>query len=411
MYKISDMVTTKIGIIREEKTPQDTRTPITPKQAKQILLSYPSVEIYCQSSDIRCYTDDEYKDEGISIVEDISHCDILLGVKEVHAGSLIADKTYLFFSHTIKKQPYNQQLLKSIIEKRIRLIDYECLTNEHGIRVIAFGRWAGIVGAYNAFWTYGEKYNAFSIKRAYNCHDLNELFSELEKVSLPPIKILITGNGRVSKGGLEVLEEAGIKRVDPEQYLFQQFDVPVYTQIDVDVYTKRKDGEVFSFDHFFTHPGEYKSNFKTFYKTTDVLIMASYWDPKAPRLFELEDTKDDAFKIRVIADITCDIDGSVPTTTKPTTIDDPVYDIDLTNFTEKAPFSHEEHLSVMSIDNLPNELPRDASASFGEQMMEFVLPDLLKSYQQPIIKNASITADGDLTEKFEYLRDYLEGHI
>ena len=403
------MATMKIGIIREEKIPQDTRTPITPKQARQILENYPSVEIYCQSSDIRCYRDDEYKAESIKIVEDISHCDILLGVKEVRINNLIHDKTYLMFSHTIKKQPYNRQLLKSIIDKKIRLIDYECLVNEHGIRVIAFGRWAGIVGAYNAFWTYGVKYDAYFMKRAHQCHDLNELFSELEKLNLPPIKILITGNGRVSKGGLEVLDAAGIKRVDPEQYLFQQFGEPVYTQIDVDVYTKRKDGEAFSFDHFFKNPGQYKSNFKTFYKTTDVLIMASYWDPKAPRLFELEDTKNDAFKIRVIADITCDIDGSVPTTTKPTTIDDPVYDIDLSNFSEKAPFSHEDHLSVMSIDNLPNELPRDASAAFGEQMMEFVLPDLLKSYEQPIIKNATITADGGLTEKFEYLRDYLEG--
>jgi len=403
------MATTKIGIIREEKSPQDTRTPITPKQAKQIQDIYPSIEIFCQSSDIRCFSDDEFRDQGIGIVKDISHCDILLGVKEVEINSLVSNKTYLFFSHTIKKQPYNQKLLKSIVKKKIRLIDYECLTDEKGIRVIAFGRWAGIVGAYGAFWTFGKKFDTFSIKRAYECHDLNEIFGELNKVNLPPIKILITGNGRVSKGSLEVLKAAGIKRVDPEQYLFQQFDEPVYAQIDVDVYTKRKDGGAFSFDHFFKNPSEYKSNFKTFYKTTDVLIMAAYWDPEAPRLFELDDTKGEAFKIRVIADITCDINGSVPTTTKPTTIDDPVYDIDLNSLMEKEAFSHENNLSVMSIDNLPNELPRDASESFGEQMMKYVLPELLKSYDQSIIKHATITENGDLTKKFEYLRDYLEG--
>ena len=217
------MTTTKIGIIREEKEPQDTRTPLTPLQAKQVIRDFPQVEIYCQKSEIRCFSDQEYLDAGLKVVEDISHCDILLGVKEVQTSSLIPYKTYLFFSHTIKKQPYNQKLLKAIIEKNIRLIDYECLTNEQGIRVIAFGRWAGIVGTYNALWTYGKKYDSFTLKRAYQCHDLNELFGELNKVSLPPIKILITGNGRVSQGGLEVLEALGIKKVDPEQYLFQQF--------------------------------------------------------------------------------------------------------------------------------------------------------------------------------------------
>lgn len=405
------MTTTTIAIIREEKVPQDTRTPITPKQARQIKEKYPSLNILCQSSKIRSYSDNEYRAEGIEILDDVSSADILLGVKEVKIHSLIPEKTYLFFSHTIKKQPYNQQLLKAIVDKKIRLIDYECLTDENGIRVIAFGRWAGIVGAYNALWTFGQKYDAFSIKRAFECEDLTELFEQLQQLSLPPIKILITGNGRVSMGGLEILEAAKIRRVDPEQYLFQQFDEPVYTQIDVDVYTKRKDGQAFQFEHFFKNPGEYKSNFKTFYKTADVLIMASYWDPNAPKLFELEDVKDESFKIRVIADITCDIGGSVPTTIRPTTIDDPVYDYDLQELKELPAFSEESLLSVMSIDNLPNELPRDASESFGKQLMEFVLQDLLKSFDAPIIKNATIAANGDLTEKYEYLRNYLEGQV
>ena len=402
------MSSINIALIREEKVPHDTRTPITPRQARQIKETYPSINIFCQSSDIRCYSDDEYRNEGIELVKDVSHCDILLGVKEVKIESLIPGKTYLFFSHTIKKQPYNQELLKAIIDKKIRLIDYECLTNENGIRIIAFGRWAGIVGAYNALWTYGKKYSSYSIKRAFECNDLAELFAELKKVDLPPIKLLITGNGRVSKGGLEVLEAAGIKKVDPEQYLFQQVDEPVYTQIDVDVYTKRKDKKAFAFGHFFKNPDQYKSNFKTFTKATDVLIMAAYWNPAAPQLFDFESVKDASFKIRVIADITCDINGSVPTTIRSTAIEDPVYDYDLQNFMELEAFSDDEQLSVMAIDNLPNELPRDASESFGDQLIEFVLPDLLVGFDREIIKNATITADGDLTQKFEYLRDYLE---
>ena len=401
------MATTKIAIIREEKTPLDARAPLAPLQAKSIMNAHPTVEVFCQSSNIRCFSDEEYRQEGITVLDDVSNCDILMGVKEVPIESLVPNKTYLFFSHTIKKQVYNQKLLKSIVDKKIRLIDYECLVGENGLRVIAFGRWAGIVGAYNAFWTYGKKYNAFSIKRAHQCYDLNELFRELRSVRQPPVRILITGNGRVAKGALEVLEAAGIKRVDPEQYLFQQFDEAVYCQIDVDVYTKSKNGEAFSFDHFFQNPGDYKSNFKTFYKTTDILIMAAFWDPAAPRLFEREEAKEESFKIRLIADITCDINGSVPTTVRPTTIDDPVYDLDLKTFKEMAPFAEEERLSVMSIDNLPNELPRDASESFGEQLMQFVLPDLLKSIELPMIKNATITANGDLTPKYEYLRDFL----
>lgn len=403
------MSTTNIAIIREEKIPQDTRTPSTPKQARQINEAYQSVNVYCQSSNIRCYTDKEYQNEGIEIIEDVSHCDILLGVKEVKIELLIPEKTYFFFSHTIKKQPYNQKLLREIVKKKISLVDYECLTDGNGIRVIAFGRWAGIVGTYNALWTYGKKYGAFSIKRAFECKDLNELFAELKKVELPPIKMLITGNGRVSKGGLEVLDAAGFKKVDPEQYLFQQFSEPVYTQIDVNVYTKRKDKQPFSFEHFFKHPVQYKSNFKTFAKTTDILIMGAYWNPNAPRLFEMEEAKDPSFKIRVIADITCDINGSVPTTIRSTTIEDPVYDYDLQKFTELRAFSDDKQLSIMAIDNLPNELPRDASESFGNQLIEFVLPELLKDGEQAIIKNATIAEEGDLTQKFEYLRNYLNG--
>jgi saccharopine dehydrogenase (NAD+, L-lysine-forming) len=400
-------MTTTVAVIREEKIPQDTRTPITPRQANLIQKKYPDVQIICQSSKIRCYTDDEYRKQGIKIADNVDQADIFLGVKEVNIASLIPNKTYLFFSHTIKKQPYNQPLLKAIIEKNIRLIDYECLVNENGFRVIAFGRWAGIVGAYNAFWTYGKKYDSFSIKRAHRCKDLDELFDQLKIISLPPIKILVTGNGRVAKGSLEILEALMIRKVDPEQFLFQQFDEPVFTQIDVDVYTKRKDGQSFSFEHFFKKPEMYKSNFKTFYKTTDVLIMAAYWDPKAPRLFEPVDTKDADFKIRVIADITCDIHGSVPTTIKPTTIEDPVYDFNLMEFKALPPFSDKSQLSVMSIDNLPNELPRDASESFGEQLMNDVLPDFFKGFDKGVIKGATIAENGDLTEKYEYLRNYL----
>ena len=402
-------MTTTIAIIKEEKIPQDTRTPITPVQARQIIERFSSIKLICQSSNIRCFTDDEYKKQGIEIVENVQEADILLGVKEVKIENLNPGKTYLFFSHTIKKQPYNRKLLQAVVERNVRLIDYECLTNEKGIRVIAFGRWAGIVGVYNAFWTYGQKYGEYSIKRAFECHDLNEIYVELKKVALPPIKILITGNGRVSRGGLEILEKLKVRKVDPEQFINRIFEESVYCQVDVDVYTKRIDGSAFRFKEFFSDPTLYESNFQPFYGVADVMIMAAYWDPNAPRLFVLKEAQGSSFNIKVIADITCDIDGSVPTTTKATAIDNPVYDLDLQTLEEKPAFSGESNLSVMSIDNLPNELPRDASQSFGNQMIDHILKPLISEKEESIIENATITKDGYLTPKFEYLRDYLEG--
>ncbi len=405
------MTYTTLAIIREEKNPPDTRTPLTPAQAGLVSELFPGTRVICQSSRSRCFTDDEYQTHGIRIAEDMGKADILLGVKEVLPHSFISGKAYLIFSHTIKKQPYNRDLLRSAVDKKVTLIDYECLLDEHGARVIAFGRWAGIVGAYNAVWTFCKKYDLFSIKRAFECRQLSDLFLELETANMPPVRIVLTGNGRVARGALEILEALKIRKVGPEEYLFQQFDEPVFVQIDADVYTRRKDGKFFSFPEFFKNPSNHESAFAPFYRNSDILIMAAYWDPAAPVLFNLEDVKRDDFKIRVIADITCDINGSVPTTIRPTTIEDPVYDFDLQNLTELPAFSDLNQLSVMSIDNLPNELPREASESFGAQLIEKVLPALIGDDKNSMIRNATITRNGRLTEKYEYLRAYLEGDL
>ncbi len=396
----------KIGIIKEGKHPVDSRVPLNPDQLKQVKKLYPDVEFVVQSSADRCFSDDEYLSKGIAVVEDIDDCDILFGVKEVPIDRLLSRKTYFFFSHTIKKQPYNKKLLQNVLQKDIRLVDYECLVNEQNIRIIAFGRWAGIVGAYNAFWTYGKKYNLFELKRAYQCHDIKELFQQLKTITLPPIKIIITGNGRVSKGGLEILEALNIKQVEPAPFFYQTFDRPVFTQMDVNTYYRHKKGHPFHFEHFFKHPEKYLSDFHPFTHHADMLINAVYWNPKAPVLFTADEMKDEAFKIKVIADITCDINGSIPSTIKATTIDDPVYDF-IPEQGELPSFSDERAVSVMSIDNLPNELPRDASTEFGEQLIENVLPSLIGVDNRKIIEKATITMDGKLAERFSYLEDYV----
>ena len=195
------MTETKIGLIREGKIPIDRRVALTPAQAKTVMHRFPGVEVVAERSDIRCYPDKEYEREGIRLVDSLEDCKIILGVKEVPVDSLIPAKTYFFFSHTIKKQPYNRGLLQEILRKNITLVDYETLTDQTGKRIIAFGRWAGIVGSYNGIWTFGQRYNLFNTRRAYTCFDLDDLWSELTNINLPPIKIVLTGGGRVAKGG------------------------------------------------------------------------------------------------------------------------------------------------------------------------------------------------------------------
>ncbi len=399
----------KIGLIREGKTPQDRRVALTPTQCIEAKKKFPNIEIVVQKSDIRCYNDSEYTLKGVEVTEDVSSCDILLGIKEVPINQLIDNKTYLFFSHTIKMQPYNKDLLRAILEKNIRLVDYEVLKNEEGKRVIAFGRFAGIVGAYNGMLGYGKRYNLFDLKRAVDCEDLQEVNQELKKVKLPSIKIGVTGNGRVAWGAMEVLESIGIKKVAVDEILNKNFDEPVYAQIKTKDYNKHKEDKDFNLKHFYKNPKEYEGNFKRFSKVLDLFVAAAYWDPEAPVLFSKEDAKNEDFKIRVIADVTCDIEGSVASTLKPSTIDSPFYDYNPDSQKVEKAFSSENNITVMAVDNLPNEVPKDASASFGKEMVDQVFPNLLGDDSFGMIKNATIASKGDLTPEFEYLRDYVEG--
>jgi hypothetical protein len=327
-------------------------------------------------------------------------------VKEVPIAQLISGKTYFFFSHTIKKQPKNQALLQAILAKSIRLIDYELLKNPVGERVVAFGRWAGIVGAYNAFWTYGMKTGLFEIKRAIACRDLEDLKVELKKVFLPPIKIIVTGSGRVGKGVLEILKILGIQEVGEQDFLHKEFEEPVFVCLSSSDYLRRRLDGGFDKADFYANPEAYESHFLPFAHTGEILIAAAYWDPKAPRLFELPAIQSPDFSISVIADITCDLDGSIPTTRRATTIVDPVYDVDRRTAEELPAFGKQDSISVMAIDNLPCELPRESSAEFARQLREWVIPELGKEIS-PILEKATIVRDGDLTLEFMYLSDYV----
>ncbi len=400
-----------IGILRETKTPPDKRVPLTPEQCVEVQNKFTDVKVIVQPSKIRCFKDSEYQSLGIQLKEDLSNCDILLGVKEVKVTDFIAGKKYLFFSHTIKKQEYNRNLLQAVLKKKIQLIDYETLTDKEGFRIIGFGRFAGLVGAYNGFRAFGLRNNLFDLKPAHQCDDLKEMYQQLDAIKLPSIKIAVTGNGRVANGVLEVLDHLKINRLLPEEFLrITNPNGPVFTQLLPGNYVCRKDGSAFELYHFFNHPEMYKNCFHPFTGSTDLLMAAAYWDPKSPVLFTSDDMKKDSFRISVISDITCDIEGSIPSTKRASTIDDPFYDYNPeTEELEKA-FSSMNNVSVQAVDNLPCELPKDASLDFGRNLIDRVFPGLFGKDIDGIIERASITKEGELTPTFSYLQDFADGN-
>jgi len=400
----------KVGVLRETKNPPDRRVVVSPKEAKLMTEKFPNIDLVIQTSENRCFTDQEYKDLGLVLVDDVSDCNILMGVKEVAKSKLIPNKKYLFFSHTAKEQDYNQPLLQKIIENKIQIIDHEYLTDENGMRLVAFGRWAGLVGAYNGLIAYGDKTKRYSIKKANECHDLEELNQELSKVDLEPIKILITGGGRVAHGAMEILDQiSGIEKITAQQFLTKEFDHPVYCQIDPWDYLKRNDGLPFDFKYFTKHPDKHSSTFKPYTKVTDMFVACHFWDEKSPVFMTKEDMKEDDFKISLIADVSCDIDGPIPSTVRPSTIAEPLYGYDVKQEKEVGAFD-QNAITVMAVDNLPGELPRNASVDFGSGLIEKVFPSLFGEDDKGIIYRASITTlNGELNEPFKYLENFLKG--
>jgi alanine dehydrogenase len=399
-------MTLKLGIIREGKNPPDKRVPFTPLQTEEIEQRFPNVKVVVQESPIRCFKDDEYRDLGIEVAADVSDCDILMGIKEVPIAQLVDKKTYLFFSHTIKRQPHNKKLMRALLDKKIRMIDYEALKDKLGNRLVAFGRFAGIVGAYNGLWTYGKRYNKFFLRRAFECFDVNDLKIELRKVKLPPVKIILTGAGRVGKGAMETLDTVGIRKVSPSDFLTRTFNEPVYVQLSSADYHTRIEGGHFNREEFHQNPEKYNGDFLKFAHVADILLAGAYWNPKAPVLFTVQDMLASAFKLKIIADITCDIGGSIPSTKVASTIPDPIYDFDPATDSVQPPLTNEKFVTVMGVDNLPCELPRSASGEFGRDLLDRILQPLLLEDVDKIIDRATITSDGAITAHFSYLKDY-----
>ncbi len=399
----------KIGILRERKTPPDYRTPLPPQAARQLAEQLAaSVAICAEHSPTRCFSDAEYEAAGIPVVKTPDDCDLLIGVKEVPPSFFIPGKTYMIFSHTIKKQPYNRALLQAVLERGVRLIDYELLKDAQGRRIVGFGVFAGMVGAHYALMMMGRRYGRYDLPQARTFRTYAEIRPRYRTLPFPPVKILVTGRGRVGQGVQRVLEDAGIRRVSVEAFLSgARVDRPVYTVISSAELYRHRQGRPFDRHHFYAHPEEYESAFGPFLSATDVLIHGIYWDPAYPKLFTREDV-DEHFRIRIISDISVDIGGSLPFTFRATTPEDPFYGVDLQTFEETDPF-REGVVDMMTIDNLPNELPRDASEAFGRVMAEVVLPRFVRDPYDRLFQEATIAENHRLRPAFAYLSDWVGG--
>jgi len=393
-----------IGLIKEGKVPSDNRVALTPAQCKWIVKNFEDIKIFVQPSPFRCYKDAEYEQAGILISNDLNDCNLLLGIKEVPVDQLIANKRYMFFSHTKKMQLNNQPLMQAMVAKKITLIDYECLEHNDGQRIIGFGFFAGIVGAHNGIMAYGKRTGAFHLDRVHHVKDYRELIHTYFGLKLPPIKIAVTGSGRVAHGIVEVMNLMDAQEVEPEDYLNSQFDYPVYVQLKGSkLYEHKKNGN-YSRDHFHKHPEQYNCLFNNYYEQTDILMNGIYWTNGVPRLFNMADISKSNFRIKTIADITDDKNGSVPCNLGDATIEDPIYGVNQISGEKTAPYL-EGSIDVMAVGNLPNELPRDASRYFGEQLIKYILSDIYNG-GSAIIDRATILNDGVLTKNYEYLSDY-----
>ena len=399
----------KFAIIKERKNPPDRRVVFSPETLAVARDRFPDAEFVVESSDIRVFSDEAYAALGFEVTDDVSDADVMIGVKEVPISHLIPNKKYFYFSHTIKKQPYNRALLAAMLERNIEMYDHETIVNQKGFRLIGFGRYAGLVGAYNGFRALGLRDGLFQLPKAETLTDLNEMKAELDKITIPNIKILLTGTGKVAHGAKEILDHLGIKQVSDALYLSSEFTEPVYVMADVMEYAKRKDGKVGNKQEFYKDPSGYESNFMAYAKQTDYFIAGHFYGNNAPFLFTREDAKQSDFRINLVADISCDIDGPVASTIRPSTIADPFYGYHPQTEQEVA-YDAPNAISVMAVDNLPCELPKDASEGFGETFVEHVIPAFFNADTNGILKRAQITnSAGQLTERFSYLQDYVDG--
>ncbi len=405
-----------ISIIKEARVDEN-RTPFVPSQIQTLISNFPNLKILVQPSKNRCFKDEDYFKVGAKIEEDISQSDIIFGIKEVEISKLIENKTYLFFSHTSKIRNdsslstqdgailYKKKLLREVLKKKVTLIDYENIRDEskNAYRYLGFGRFAGIVGCYNTLNLYLKLQKKKLLPRAFEINSYKKIQELLSKQNFNKLKILQTGKGNVAKGSMEILKYANVKQISLNDYLNKKYDEAVFCNISLSEHVERNDGKDSSYQDFILNPHEYISNAENYLHITDMLITGHYWDPKFPKLFSLNQINE--FKnLKIIGDITCDINGSIPTTIRSTSIAEPYYSFDI-NSMKEIDLSN-KGIAVMAVDNLPSELPREASEEFGLSIMSEVLPYLINK-DDGRINRATTASKGKFCSSFSYLENFI----
>jgi len=405
-----------ISIIKEARVDEN-RTPFVPNQIQTLISDFPELKILVQPSKNRCFKDEDYSKSGAKIEEDISQSDVIFGIKEVEISKLIENKTYLFFSHTSKIRKdnsqatqnaaiiYKKKLLREVLKKKITLIDYENIRDEskNAYRYLGFGRFAGIVGCYNTLSLYLKLQKKQLLPRAFEINSYKKIKELISKQNFNKLKILQTGKGNVAKGSMEVLKLANIKQISIKDYLNKKYDEAVFCNISTREYIERIDGKNFSYQDLFLNPHKYRSKIKNFLFDTDILICGHYWDSRFPKFFSSNQINE--FKnLKIIGDITCDINGAIPTTIRSTSIAKPYYSINTDSMKEIE--LGNKGIAVMAVDNLPSELPRDASEEFGDSVISEILPYLIEK-DDGRINRATTASQGKFCSSFSYLKDFI----
>jgi len=416
MNSDEDIVIITLAVLREARIDEN-RTPFSPAQVSIILNKFSNIKIIVQPSNRRCFKDEDYQKAGAQVTDDLSSADIIFGVKEVDISALIEGKTYLFFSHTSKVRQYiaqtikdeaiiyKKELLREVIKKKITLIDYENIReiSGEGYRYLGFGRFAGIIGTYNTLNLYLKLFNKKSLPRAFEINNYKEIKKLISKQNFNKIKILLTGSGRASKGSIELLKQANIKQVSINDYLNKKYNEAIFCNISATKHVERKDGKASSYQDFNLNPHEYISKIKNYLFDTDIFIACHYWDQKLPKIFSPKEIGE--FKnLKIIGDVTCDINGSVPTTIRSTSIAEPYYSINTD--TMKEIDLNSKNITVMAVDNLPSELPREASEEFGDSIITEVLPYLINK-DDGRINRATTASNGKFFKNFAYLINFI----
>jgi saccharopine dehydrogenase (NAD+, L-lysine forming) len=436
-------MSTFIGIRHEDKYAMERRAPLTPSHVKW-LVDHLKLDFVIQSSPKRVFTEEEYTKAGAKIAKDLKKCDVIFGVKEMPESFFEPGKTYVFFAHVLKGQPYNMPMLKKMMEMGCNLIDYERIVDEQNKRLIFFGRYAGMAGMINTLWAfglrlkhYGYESKLLKIKQAHTYHSLEEARDDISAIGqliaekgipedLRPAVVGFTGYGNVSNGAQEILGLLPVKEISPEKLLTLKHrkhipDNIIYKVIFKEEHLVKPIDPAAEFDlrEYYVNPEKYKSQFEQYVPHLTILMNCMYWDARYPRIVT-KDYLEKLFskgkpKLTVIGDITCDPDGSIECTHKGTHIEDPLFVYN--PITRKPSMGYEsDGMLVMAVDILPSELPRDSSSGFGDALLHFVKPIANADYNLPFedidlpraIKKALVLHKGELTPDYEYLKDHVK---